>query len=224
MKKLTKTDIECMAYEIAKFLSLEGMATDVRIYFNNKALECDVVDDLTYNWRLINNIDPHTYFEYAAHQHILSMSFEGKLYEILNYLFDERAERLEKIFNHFGLYYELGDAWNLTLYPIDDMEVEYTYYDSPAPRTYLQRGDMFNPEPLNHIMDTWYENSRCVGDVGSCVLGAGFDFEFKGRWYFMPAQSPYQGSISWEKNKEVVREALEEAGATQISYDWGRLD
>ena len=62
-----------------------------------------------------DNMDPKRYFEYAGKH--LSMSFEGPLYDLLNYgfEFDSHAEEeLTEIFHKHGYYYELGNAWNLT--------------------------------------------------------------------------------------------------------------
>ena len=43
------------------------------------------------------------------------MSFEGPLYEVLNgYGSSHLEEEFVKIFDKYGLYYELGNAWNLT--------------------------------------------------------------------------------------------------------------
>ena len=51
------------------------------------------------------------------------MTFEGPLYEALNYGgYDENPwqteEELTAIFRKYGLYYELGNAWNLTAVPL----------------------------------------------------------------------------------------------------------
>ena len=59
--------------------------------------------------------NPKDYFEYAGK--ILSMSFEGPLYDILNYGFEwgsKWEEEFLEIFKKHGYYYELGNAWNLT--------------------------------------------------------------------------------------------------------------
>ena len=88
----------------------------------------------------------------------------------------------------------------------------------------MYRIDGTVPHELAVIMKKWYEMSRKVGDKGSCVIGAGFIFTWNGNEYFMSACSPYQGSISWETNKEDVRKMLEDVGATHICYDWGRMD
>lgn len=77
---------------------------------------------------------------------------------------------------------------------------------------------------FKEIAQTWFDLSEKVGDKGSCVLGAGFHFKYDGVPYFMPAQSPWQGSISWETNKDVVEKMLTDAGATDIWYEWGNMD
>lgn len=79
-------------------------------------------------------------------------------------------------------------------------------------------------EVLDAIMTLWNEMSKNVGDKGCCVKEAGFSFIYKGIPTFMPAQSPWQGSDSWEKNKDLVELMLEKVGAIDISYEWGNLD
>ncbi len=228
MKTLTKTNIEELAKEIISFLNKEKLASGVSIYFNNKVMrdrgEWD--DDYNYipKWETTEDVDPHDYFEYAAYDHILSMSFEGGLYEVLNYTFGRKEEEFGKIFEKHGLYFELGNSWNLSVYPIDDMEIEYTKYDKPKQTIVLYFGNFLNPRELDDIMMTWYNLSKEVGDKGSCVLGAGFEFEWMGDKYFMSACSPYQGSISWESPKDKIQKMLEDIGATEIYYKWGNMD
>lgn len=228
MKTVTKTNIEELAQEIMEFLVKEGLASDTSIYFNNKVIRNEIEwnDDYSYTlkWETTENVNPHDYFDYCAYDHILSMSFEGPLYDVLNYTFGRKEEKFRAIFEKYGLYYELGNAWNLTAYLIDDdVEVEYTKYEQPKRTIYVYRGSE-SPFELKVIMDAWYELSTKVGDVGSCVIGAGFEFEWQDNKYFMPACSPYQGSISWETNKDDIQKALENIGATNISYKWGNMD
>ena len=231
MKKLTKANIEELANEIMGFLERTGMMSSVSIYYNGKVVRAnsdynDKDNDFTYSWETTENVDPHDYFEYAAYDHILSMSFEGPLYEVLNYTFGKMEEKFREIFDKYGLYFEFGNAWNLSAYIIDDdVEVEYTKYEAPKETIYLYRHRrMDNPPELQSIMDEWFVQSSMVGDQGSCVLGAGFRFEWEGDKYFMSACSPYQGSISWEEPKDKIKKMLEDIGATEIYYDWGRMD
>lgn len=229
MKKITKADIERLANEIIAFLEAYHIASDVSIYYNGNVVrsrtEYDSEYNVTYTWEKTNDVDPHDYFEYAAYDHILSMSFEGGLYDLLNYSGGRKMDKFMKIFEKYGLYYELGNAWNLTCCLIDDdIEVEYTHYEKPKEAVYLHRFDFSNPAELQNIMDIWFDLSKKEGEGGSCVLGAGFKFEWKGESYFMPAQSPWQGNCSWEEHKDVIHKMLEDVGATEIYYDWGRMD
>ena len=228
MKTLTKTNIEELAQEIITFLEKRQLANSVSIYFNNKVVRDRGDYDKDYNyipkWETTENIDPHDYFDWAAYDHILSMSFEGDLYNVLNYSWGKREEEFRAIFERHGLYYEFGNMWNITAYlSDDDIEVEYTKYERPKETIRLSfRG--YNPYELQVIMDRWYSLSREVGEQGSSVIGAGFEFEWQDDKYFMPACSPHQGSLSWEAHISTIKEMLEKIGATNIYYDWGRMD
>ena len=229
MKTLTKINIEELANEIISFLERENLASGVSIYFNNKVMrDRGEWGNCTYipKWETTENVNPHDYFEYCAYDHILSMSFEGVLYEELNYIQGRKTEELEAIFDKYGLYYEFGNMWNLSAYlRDDDIKVEYTEYDRPKETIYLYcGGGSDNPYELQVIMNTWYELSKQVGDQGSCVLGAGFEFEWKNDKYFMGACSPYQDSLSWEEPKNKIQKMLEDIGATNIYYKWGNMD
>ena len=228
MKKLTKPDIEKFANEIMAYLEKYGLDSDVCIYYNNKRMQNK------YDWKnpdapheriVEDNMSPCDYFEYVNRDHILSMSFEGPLYDSLNYS-GYKEPGLRKIFEKYGVYWELGNAWNLSAYPIDDnMEVEFTSYEPPKERIrlYLSSEDDY-PSELRNIMEVWYLLSKGVGDIGSCVIGAGFEFTWNGEDYFMSACSPYQGSISWEAHKDRVKKLLASIGATSINYHWGNMD
>lgn len=234
MNKITKTDIEKLANEIIAFLEAYGIAESVSIYYNGNVVRSKTQYDwdwvnseynAKYTWVKTYDVDPHDYFEYAAYDHILSMSFEGGLYDLLNYSGGSKMDKFMKIFEKYGLYYELGNAWNLTCCLLnDDTEVEYIYYEKPKETIYLHRFDFSSPSELQNIMDIWFDLSKKEGEGGSCVLGAGFNFEWNGDKYFMPAQSPWQGSLSWEEHKDVIHKMLEDIGATEIYYNWGRMD
>lgn len=125
-KKPTKAQIENLAKEIRQYLLDREMWSDIRIYFNGKAFATDDREGHYYyndpdHLVVLEDEDPHTYTEYAGD--ILTMTFEGPLYEVLNYggYGDnpwQVEEELTAIFRKYGLYYELGNAWNLTAYPL----------------------------------------------------------------------------------------------------------
>ena len=105
--------IEELANKIRDLLIEEELWCDTRIYFNGKCYEAGSDGET----RVIEKIDPHDYFEYAGD--ILSMSFEGPLYDEFNCSRDWEFEgKFSDLLRECGYYYELGNAWNLTLYKI----------------------------------------------------------------------------------------------------------
>lgn len=118
--------IEELAGKILNWLIENELWSDCRIYFNGKAYATDnglggykreLLQDGVY---VLYDIKPKDYFEYAGD--ILSMSFEGDLYEVFNGVYGEFGSSLENEFSmileEYGLYYELGNAWNLSVYPV----------------------------------------------------------------------------------------------------------
>lgn len=80
------------------------------------------------------------------------------------------------------------------------------------------------PKELRYIQSTWAHWQNSYGDVGSCVLGAGFTFEYQGEFYEMPPVGRTQGSISWEHYKDQIHQMLRDIGAINIEYHWGMMD
>lgn len=229
--KLTKETIETLVNEIIEYLEKNDMLQDICIYFNNKRIcfgsqwneEKEIFLPLK---KVEENVNPFHYFKYANAKHIISMSFEGGLYHLLNDGMD-KEESFSALFDKYGLYYELGNAWNLSVYPVSESlyeEIEYTSYEEPQEpeHIYLNKEDV--PEPLKKVMEIWYSLSATVGDKGTCALGAGFQFTYNGKLYFLSSCSPFQGSLSWEKYKDIIQTILELIGATNITYDYGRMD
>ena len=65
------------------------------------------------------NEDPKMYFEHVNPDHILSMSFEGLVCEMLYYcMYTEIRKKFDAIFEWYGLYYEFGHHWNFSCYYI----------------------------------------------------------------------------------------------------------
>ena len=122
-KKLTKRQIEALAKEIRQFLLDHDLWVDVNIYFNGKAFSTDDRNGHYYyndpeHLVVLEDQDPRRYFEYVGD--ILSMSFEGPFYDVMNdYLGtfgDNIAEKFRAIIDKRGLCFELGNSWNLSLY------------------------------------------------------------------------------------------------------------
>lgn len=230
MRKVTKADIENMAKEIMNVLTEHECDRDVFIYYNNKRMHHAIEWSEDYK-KIIDNgilieedIDPHDYFDYAAYDHIFSMSFEGALYDYFNY--EDCPSWLEKIFDKYGVYYELGNSWNLTVYPIsDDIKYEYTIYEKPKETIYLTHWkiqDGIFPSEMKGLLDTWETLANEYGVNGSCIIGDGIYFEWNNERYFFSTN--YNQSDVVSKVIDGCKEYLVSIGATEIWYDCGRMD
>lgn len=123
MKRLDEKEIEKLAVEIREFLLKHDMWQDVDIYFNGKRFGCRNPEDGHYYYNdrehlfVEEDIRPETYFEYVNPDHILSMSFEGPVCEMLYYgEYPNTKKKFDSIFERYGLYYEFGNHWNFTCY------------------------------------------------------------------------------------------------------------
>lgn len=116
--------IDALAHDIQKFLMNWDAWMDVCIYYNGKRMDTGRDGEYRYNGEPFTreSEDPREYFEYVANPHILSMSFEGLTYELLNGYRGGHSEKFCREFinllSKYGVYFEQGDAWNLTCYPL----------------------------------------------------------------------------------------------------------
>ncbi len=119
-KKMSDAIIEKMAYEIRRFLIVREMWVDVTIYFNGKALSADDrKGTFAYNDPdkviVLEDQDPKKFFAFAGG--VLSMSFEGDFYDVMNYdCWPAAHSHFVKLLAKYGCHYELGNAWNLSVY------------------------------------------------------------------------------------------------------------
>lgn len=120
--KLTEKTIEKLAIEVREYLLDNRLWIDVDIYFNGKRFTTrnPATGRYCYNDRenlFEDEADPSDYFSYVNPEHILSMSFEGNLCEVIYYCVAPALKSgFDAIFKKYGLYYELGDHWNMTCY------------------------------------------------------------------------------------------------------------
>lgn len=115
---------EALAHDIYTWCIKNDCWQDVYIYYNGKRMGTsgkDKTGKTVYRYGgtpfIEDNMDPRDYFEYVREPNILSMSFEGTLYDILN---NRDMFALQNLFSKYGLYYECGNAWNLSAYPINE--------------------------------------------------------------------------------------------------------
>lgn len=228
---LTKERIEGLALTILEVLQEKELDDALCIYYNNKRINTygsfNADGEYEKKMKIEENINPHDYFQYCAFDHILSISTEGGLYDQLNYGSGMFPAKLETLFKQLGIYWELGDSWNLSFYPIDDnMKIEYTYYEDPREKEIIYRyGEVGKaPSEIQNIMEAWYELSKQKGDIGACVLCAYLEFEYQGNKCKMLPCSPWQGEGSWTPYIDFVTRSLQNVGATNIKWNPGILD
>ena len=111
---------------IIRYLLKNELYYDVAIYANKRVYCFDKANDPDY---ITANIPEGTYyksiFETTAscdykNDDTVTMTFDGPLYEALNFDYkDDTTEELQNIFQKYGLYFELGNAWNLAAFPIN---------------------------------------------------------------------------------------------------------
>ena len=105
-----------MANEIRQWLLDHEMWQDTTIYFDGKAYSTSDGTGFYYNdpEHLVEyEADPSMYVEYYSKDSI-TMTFEGPLYDLINYDFcSPLLEEFDDIFKKYGYYYELGYAWSL---------------------------------------------------------------------------------------------------------------
>lgn len=121
-----KNNMELLAKDIYKFCVNKDLWCDNIIYFNGKAWASfntwmgekgKRIDKNLYEFENRNPID---YFEYA-NPDTLSMSFEGSLNHVLNGYVSgwvKLEKEFSELFHQYGYYYEMGHAWNLSVYKI----------------------------------------------------------------------------------------------------------
>jgi len=220
-----KSVLEKLAYEIAELLEKHECHTDVAIYFEGKRLS--TFADLKENyrkWVLEEGYDPKSYTEYANPKTI-TMTFEGSFYEVMNYGFSPKLyDKFTQLINSYGFWFELGNAWNLSLYSDDPQYQEEKEIITEPIIIYGHTPDVEIPDEINKVRYFWKEKQNEYGDSGSCVLGAGFEFEYQNNKYRMLPQGKWQGSCSWEASKDEVGEMLKEIGCTNVIYRWGVMD
>lgn len=119
-----KNQMELLAKEVYQWCCKNNLWGDNIIYFNGKAWSSssewgrekgNKIGDELYEYE---NKNPLDYFEYANTE-TLSMSFEGSLNHVLNgytHGWTKLEAEFSKLFAKYGLYYEMGHAWNLSAY------------------------------------------------------------------------------------------------------------
>ena len=224
--KITKKTIEHMKDDIYAFCKMHKISKwDFSVLYNGK-MSCNI----SKNWRrgklgVKENVDPHDYCEYYSEQFILGINFDGEMYDIINgYSSIALYEEFRVIFEKYNCYLEQCDSCHAqVVYDGDYKDVEYTEFKKEK-IIKVYNSKMAPDTVFATIIQLWYELSARNGDEGSCVIGAKLEMKYKGDKYRVNAQSPYQGSVSWERPLEVIKKCFEYIGCEDIVYLPGRMD
>lgn len=118
--------MELLAKDIYKWCLKKDLWGDNIIYFNGKAWSSSPEWSGVKGKQIAENLyeyeekNPKDYFEYG-NPDTLSMSFEGPLNHVLNgYVrgWTKTEAQFAKLFEKYGLYYEMGYSWSLSAYKI----------------------------------------------------------------------------------------------------------
>ena len=118
--------MECLAKDIFQWCVKKSLWGDNIIYFNGKAWSSSPEWSGMQGKQIAENLyeyegkNPKDYFEFG-NPDTLSMSFEGPLYMALNgYVgnWSKTEQQFAKLFDKYGLYYEMGYSWSLSAYKI----------------------------------------------------------------------------------------------------------
>ena len=120
-KKLTKKELESLAVDLICFLQKHDLFYMVNIYVNNKLLKDNKTTNAQHattpfgSYYIVNDINPKENLEYYNPETI-TVTFEGPLYDIINYNNSSLYQQLCDLFERKGLYIEQGYAWSFSLY------------------------------------------------------------------------------------------------------------
>jgi hypothetical protein len=116
---MNKEKNEKLANDLRDFI-VKHEIIDTRIYFNNVCYDWSGNDFGDTSYKLLEDIKSTEFFEYG-NDNTVSMSFEGFLYDVINYESFHPEHRpilkeFDEIFEKHDCYYELGYAWSLSVF------------------------------------------------------------------------------------------------------------
>lgn len=91
---------------------------DVALMYNGKRVEPNTVKEEEIS-------SASKYLEKYYNDDTITMTFEGSLYHVLNYMMDnfdycdKKVNEFSDILKKYNYYYEQGYAWNLALYDVN---------------------------------------------------------------------------------------------------------
>lgn len=128
IKPITPKDTDAkerFAMKIIEWLAKRELWYEVAIYVNGKCYSADGYDKTKNPMRLqtpkggvtyyATDVPDPTVIVECANPDLITMTFEGPLYQALNYDSDTEQAFMD-LFDRHGLYFEYGYAWSLSAY------------------------------------------------------------------------------------------------------------
>lgn len=121
--EINSENMEALTLEIIEFLQQNQLFQDVNIFCNNKRFSSNysagsIMEKTQLGiYYVMENRNAADVVEFN-NPNTITMTFEGPLYHVLNYGPEALEQKFLKVFEKYGLYYELGYAWSLATYPI----------------------------------------------------------------------------------------------------------
>lgn len=122
--EITPENMEKLAMQLIDYFSKKELFYDMNIYVNNKSYSSDNYDhdaelhltDKGTKYYAKNGIDIAKQVEYS-NPDTITMTFEGPLYDLINYHDYNFVEKLSKrFFNKYNLYLDQGYAWSMAAF------------------------------------------------------------------------------------------------------------
>ena len=131
----TEQKNERVALRLAKILIKNNLHDNTRIYFNGKCLINGDIDS-------IKEGELGSMYTEFANDATLTCTFDcTPLYKLMNHsIFPFSKIRIKpltemkKLFNQYGMHYEIGDWWNFSLYPNEQEKDKRLYIDNERKR------------------------------------------------------------------------------------------
>ena len=101
-----------LADQIRRWLIDHDMWYDTAVYYDGKCMEAAA------DGKGFEITEDYPNFDYYPSEHILSLRFEGPLYALINRGEGALLEEFRALFQAYGLYFELGNAWNFSCFEI----------------------------------------------------------------------------------------------------------
>lgn len=125
-KKYNKRNMTAVALQLIDYFNEKSLWSNVQIYvagkrYTSEKLNADAIEKTTKNktkYYCESDVDTNTYISHADPETI-NMTFEGPLYDLINYKdFDFIYNLTQKFISKYDLYFELYNTFTIVSYHV----------------------------------------------------------------------------------------------------------